>query len=480
MLVAQNHIRAGRVKDFKTSTRYLALALGKTTPDDCQEEDFLLSPSVLKDKIETYFGSLSKVTSLRTIHNTRTNLNLLFRKAREITLLSHRDDLPVPAMKRKGAMEAASLTSPFNQRWHATHATCYKLAPDDWPVDIQEAWKNYCVSRQLKVRTISSKMYTTLLGRYIGFLITIEGLSIQWDDLFDVSNVDRFIRWQSERSQTTITVQSRRFVETLFTVAAQTDHPSLPALKRYKRDLPTPESMHDKREHWITLRELEAIGLSLLKEAHKPITSSPKEEAAYQMRCSHPGLSRAIKHQMALILRLMIRVPLRSRNIREMQLGRNLYQDDGGHWQLYFRGSELKVSTRNRKTNTYEVDLTDYCPDLIPHLEEFLKDFRPRIPQPATTSYVFASRFGNMLTRERLRHELATLVLCHTDGKTRFYPHLIRTIWATEYLTAHPGDYDTAAYMLGDSVQMVMQRYKELPARNQQKRGSQFLIAALR
>src|SRR6516162_8665735 len=127
-LEAYGHIPTSRSKDLKTSIRYLACALGKTTPDACHQEDFLLSPSVLKDKLDTYFGSLSKVPSRRTIHNTRTNLNFLFRKAQETDILSHPKDLPV-LHPRTAHEREARLTSPYRQRWLATH-TAYGLTPD--------------------------------------------------------------------------------------------------------------------------------------------------------------------------------------------------------------------------------------------------------------------------------------------------------------------------------------------------------------
>jgi hypothetical protein len=477
----QGHIPASRSKDLKTSIRYLARALGKSTPDACHEADFILPTAIWKDKLDTYFGSLQSPPSPHTVRNTHNNLSLLFRIAQETDLLTHSIDLPVLSPKRMAHKKAAILTSPYRQRWLATHSSRYRLSPDDWPLDIQDAWKNYCLSRQLKARKVTFYERMRHLGGYIGFLITIEGLSIQWDDLFDVAYIDRFVRWQSQRSQTPITVASRFLVQTLRILAAHTDHPSLSALKRYERDLPIPEPMHDKKDHWITLRELETIGLSLLKEACKPLTTVNKKDRllypSYLRDNQHPGLMRAVQHQLALILRLMVRIPIRSRNIREMQIDRNLYQDEAGHWHLHFRGSELKVSTRNGRTNTYHIDLTDYCPDLIPHLEEFLTAFRPRIPQPSTTSYVFATRYGNPFRHEALRNELADLVLRRTNK--RFYPHLIRTIWATEFISK-THDFTTAAHMLGDTVQVVLKRYQEILEKDHQDKANQFLTAALR
>ena len=73
------------------------------------------------------------------------------------------------------------------------------------------------------------------------------------------------------------------------------------------------------------------------------------------------GIIHALQHQHALMLRLLVRIPLRSRNLREIQLDNNLYHDQHGHWHLHFRGEELKVGTRNGRTNEYHIDLTEYC-----------------------------------------------------------------------------------------------------------------------
>ena len=228
--------------------------------------------------------------------------------------------------------------------------------------------------------------------------------------------------------------------------------------------------MHNKRRHWFTLRELEMIGLSELQDARKPLIDTHSN--------ANPGLMRALDCQHALMLRLLVRIPLRSRNLREIQLDKNLYQDQG-HWHLHFSGEELKVGTRNGETNEYHINMTEYCPDLLPHLEEYLTIHHPRIPNTETSPLLFRSKYGNPYNASTLRHELFSLVFRRSDKK-RFYPHLIRTIWATEYLTANPGDYEGAAAMLGDTVQMVLKSYYHLDVKRAHARGSQFLTAALR
>ena len=142
---------------------------------------------------------------------------------------------------------------------------------------------------------------------------------------------------------------------------------------------------------------------------------------------------------------------MRSRNLREMRLGTNLVQDREGHWLLEFRGTQLKVAKRAGRTNEYLFDLTIQCPpehdDLLPALEEFLTVYRPRLPNSTPDGFVFLTQLGTPYDGAGLRKELATIVARYTGQ--RFFPHMIRSIWGSEYLDDHPGDFTTVAEMLG-------------------------------
>ena len=120
------------------------------------------------------------------------------------------------------------------------------------------------------------------------------------------------------------------------------------------------------------------------------------------------------------MLKLLVRIPLRQRNVREMQLGDHLYQDQHGHWQLSFRGDDLKIGNRGAQVNTYHVDLTDYCPDFLPVLEEFLQVHRPKLPNATTSPFVFLTWRGTPFSEATLRLELSSIVAMRTGQ--RFYP----------------------------------------------------------
>ena len=122
------------------------------------------------------------------------------------------------------------------------------------------------------------------------------------------------------------------------------------------------------------------------------------------------------------------------------------------------------------------MDLTDYCPDLIPALEEFLREYRPRLPKAASSPFLFLTQGGRPYTIYSLRLELKSAV----DRRTgqRFYPHLIRTIWATEYLEKTQ-DFTTAAVLLGDTLAVVMRTYYDVVNKNHHAKAKAFLGTAL-
>jgi hypothetical protein len=159
-----------------------------------------------------------------------------------------------------------------------------------------------------------------------------------------------------------------------------------------------------------------------------------------------------------------------------MQLYHNLYQDEHGHWHLRYRGEELKIATRNGRTNEYHVDLTTYCPDLLPHMGEFLDVYRKCLPNAETASSVFLTRNGRPFTGVALYQELRNMVLRRIDRP--FYPHLIRSIWTTEYMDK-TNNATTASHVLGDTVATVLKNYQEIREQEYPDKAREFLAGAL-
>lgn len=61
---------------------------------------------------------------------------------------------------------------------------------------------------------------------------------------------------------------------------------------------------------------------------------------------------------------------------------------------IEFRGMELMVGRRNGRTNLYRLS---WPKDLVPELEEFLKVWRPLLPEEARPE-LFIARMGQLYT----------------------------------------------------------------------------------
>src|SRR5262247_1943773 len=95
-LETQAALPASRVKDMKTSLRYLAHALGHATLAQCPVDAACRDPATWTPLLETHFQALEtqgRTISAETRRNTRNNLRVVFRQAEEHRLLP----APLPA-----------------------------------------------------------------------------------------------------------------------------------------------------------------------------------------------------------------------------------------------------------------------------------------------------------------------------------------------------------------------------------------------
>jgi hypothetical protein len=449
-LVSRGRLPASRVKDIRTSLSKLADAVGS----DIDDLDLTAVESTYPESLHTYFAEHTPDASPSTKRNTAQNLKQFYRLLHETGVLQ---TTPPPMMKRftrRSLRIERRKNSPYRRRTSAVMPP-YQRRPEQWPAAIREPWERYCASRTFDIRATTLDLYRRQITPYISYGLAFDQPPIStWDDLFDSARLVRFITWHAGR------VGAGRISPTGFSaarlvteIAKSQQRPEVPALQALMRKLPTVEPFHNKQApyHTISMAELEAVGLRLLAEAHRPLVPHAKYGA------KRPGLHLVANHQTALIIRLMWRVPLRNRSIREMALGNNLFQDAQGLWRLRYVGDELKVSERGGRINTFEIPWPE---ELVDHLEEYLRDFRPKLPNADTSPLVFLTNRGRPLTVTTLYWRLTETVSCYL-GK-RLYPHLLRTLWVDQYLLSSGGDVSTAAYMLNDTVATMLQRYHEL------------------
>jgi site-specific recombinase XerD len=160
------------------------------------------------------------------------------------------------------------------------------------------------------------------------------------------------------------------------------------------------------------------------------------------------------------MLLLWTYIPYRQRNMREMRLGENLYKDSQGHWRIRFQGEQLKIARKRGQNNIYDLQ---FPPTLVPVLEEYLVTWRPillnRASDPEKEHHIFLTQRGTLYTRWSLRGTTHRIVYRYT-GK-HWHPHIIRTVWATEWIS-NGGDMLKAARMLNDRLETVVANYSHL------------------
>jgi len=190
--------------------------------------------------------------------------------------------------------------------------------------------------RQRRQREATFEKTVIEFEAYFGYLVKVAGrevASLRLEDIVRPDWLRDYAIWHAENR--TGNEPSRFVHKTLgdFLVIARhylrADNTILQAISELKTEV-TPDTARDERERWNSLTTLESVGLAVY----------PNGGRSYPNR-----VYTAVAAQTSLIIRLLVRRPVRSRNIREMRLERNLYKTTGG-WMLHFQGKELKVSRR--------------------------------------------------------------------------------------------------------------------------------------
>jgi integrase len=451
-LVTRGYLPASRAKDIKTALQKLADAYAI----DLDDLDVASIEPTALETVRAYLLTLQPAPSPYTQRNTRQNLTQFYRLLHEQHLIPAFKPASVKRMTARQARVEARHSSPYLSRSRGVLSS-YGIRHDQWPMPIRAPWENYLAERAVDIRATTIEMYRQQMTAYVSYGLAIDQPQVTtWDDLFDRRRLLRFIAWHAKRvGASRVTTRGTHLARLLTSIAFYQHRPDADELYAVVKKLPAVKAFHDKQAacHAVTAEDLEKVGLDLLAEAHRPL---PPVGQKRLFSDRHHGVMRATAHQSALIIRLLCRLPLRSRSIREMELDKNLFRNASGVWTLRYVGDELKVGERNGRVNVFEVP---WPPELTAHLEEYLKDFRPRFPHAADNPHVFLTRFGNTFAPQTLYRRLAEDFYIRLQK--RFFPHLVRTLWVDRWLISG-GDVSTAAYILNDSVQTVWKRYHEL------------------
>jgi hypothetical protein len=468
-------LKKGRVKDLRTSLRYLSHALGHDDIDTAPLCDTCKDPSLWTGALTTHFAGLGaegRAVSDQTKMQTRSNIRAVFRAAEAEGLL--RDPLPPRILKPRTTqrewLTAHGESNPWPLAYRAITKKHYALHHDLWPPDIVQGWQHYQAECSEPIRDVTFAKYARELSMFFGWVKHVVGREPVWEDLFNPAQVKDFVRWHGRRLKKTVTAHGRHTARDITTIAKVIGHPAWEDLARYSSKLKLVTALHKKEHHMISLATLDEVARALMEEGRAPLVRNRA------LKGERLGLHRARTFQTGLMLALLVRVPLRQRNLREMKFT-NLFQDrtNKDHWILHFEGDELKVSHRGAEVNTYHLDLTAHCPAWCRWLEEWLK-LRPLYPNADTLPNIFLTQYGTAYRVEKLYQTLSVPVSMRTG--VRWYPHIARTMWATEFLR-NGGDVITAAVMLGDTVQMVLKAYAHILAERHHDVASTFLAGRI-
>jgi integrase len=469
----------------QSSLRHLAKALGYPTLESAPVGEACRDPARWTAAIKTYFATQREQGRTMTAHNCDnilTDLRGLLRLADAHDLLT--GPLParlLPASTRgRGAFERQKRgRSPYQDTYGPK--VPYRLPQAQWPEGIQGGWQAYVDKLDRRIRAITLEGYVYHLETFFGYIAHVRGTTPAWDDLFRVDLLRHFVRWHGERLGRDD--NTRHGVWTVRAAAAIANVLELEQSRRqplvaYAGGLKPPDPLRNKqRYHWATLAEIEAAANSLIAAGRLPFVTN--------RRIVHAGAQRAVRFQLGLIMKLLVRVPLRQRNIRELCYPKHLWQDAStDEWTLRLTGKELKVATRKGQPNVFEVRLSRLYPkdgptpdDFISTLEEFIKDYRPLIPNAQTSPYLFLTVRGNPFSVSTLGVEISMAMERRTGA--RVTPHMIRDIAATTLLKKGHS-YDTVAALLGNTVATVIKHYAHLIPEEQIALAADALGKALR
>jgi len=437
-------------KDIKTAINVLARSLNCSSPEYCL-------PEFYKQPLPTIFRLVEKQLvienkSAHTIRNVKNNLSRFFRFADKSQVLilpgekAERLHKRCSEKPRRPGFEHLSF-----DKWH--------LPFKQWPEGLQADFNAFAEwatapvveGRDAKWRKRESTIgnYRSLFETYYGYLHNIAHHEpLTFDDAFNIKLIKQFVYWFINERHGRVTQAVHDFLRNLMAITRQyrPDMDLRKQLGELKSTLPRPDIVADKKDAWVPLGELARIGKALWP------TKLPNQ-------LSTNGAKKAHEAGLSLMLQLWCYIPYRQRNIREMKLDENLYRDSVGQWRIKFAGEQLKVSSRKGQTNVFDLP---FPTQLIPTLENYLETWRPVLATLNTNgdNHVFLNSRGRPYIRTSFTNTLKHVVWSFTDK--HWHPHIVRTVWATEWIKNTHGDFYTAAIMLNDSLETVISRYSYL------------------
>lgn len=468
-VVAAGVMEDSQIANMKTSVKQYAKLLGYDDPAKCDEEVF----NKWSNKKRNAFiaEGLNGTASIHKKRNLKNNISRLIREARALSLFKPNGVTEkIEPQREKSDFRSKPLRKGY------THTTQYRYKMAMWNSELTQDYVNYDKwnntpgrrkgrLRRTERRPITNERYLRCLEFYCGYLVNIEDVelgksrfdanNLRFEDFFIYKNIEGFIDWHIKRHGRVSSLVMH--ILTVLGVIAKSyrgDKDLYERLRELKAELDKPEVVYEKEEVWTSLKKLDEVGEKEIEKARKMSN----------------GVRKALTFERGLITKLWVRRPFRQRNIREMKLEKNLTRD-GGKWITVFKGKENKIAFKKGKENVF---ILEFPRELVPLLEEFLSDYRPLLAGIQNDSYsnVVLNQRGKPYTVIALNKEIKRMMWAYLG--IAVHPHLIRTIWATEFIK-RTKDIATAAKMLNDTEETVWKHYHHLLDADAVKEADKFI-----
>lgn len=516
-LIEANVIAAKRLGPLKTAVKQYAKILGYTDLSKCPIHVCFKPNKVRNRTIEDCAPSHLGINAVR---NLKSNVSLFLRKTEELKIAC-----PPPEL---ASWKNSNDTRQMPKRNEHTVSPTYKLKKLPRRLENEIAtyqkWSTSTVVRgrpkSLKKRPISFRQHLEAIAQACGYLVnykTFRTCDLSLLSIVDPKNLFDYIEFRCEL-QGQYTKGVANALAHLGAIAHYLEITSegtgqrliinewRNGIREFRASLGIPRKVHDQSKRWLTLSQLELVGKSiyplnalrlseLCPATQYAVRQTPNEMPNRRYTASSNGYKRGyrtfrfygLRVLQSLLIRLLVRIPLRQRNLREMlwhpscpSEGRNLYKKDGV-WRLRFVGAELKVEEVKGEVNSISYD---FPVDLVELLEEWLYKWRRIIIEGQKGRYLHAERTSNeqefaFLNSRGRPLQLPQVTTWFERATYKFTsvavnPHMIRTIWATEYIKS-TRNFADAAYMLGDTVETVIKTYAKLLDEDCSKRASEWI-----
>jgi hypothetical protein len=453
-------------KDVKTAVRILAQSLNYPDAKSCPLTDCLRPLAEIYRLVEPRLVAAGK--GPHTIRNTKNNLSRLFRLAEARGHFSLPPAVPIrrfPA-RRAGGRRYTLVLKPDGSY----------LRRAQWPTAVEEGFAAFAKwatdplvnnrDIRLRKRLTTIEVYEFVFESYFGYLHHVRYINpITFDHLYDFTFIQSYVHWHINEKHNRATIQIHQFLTRLLALVRQYRQDPVLAkrLKEFQLSVPKPQPFYNKSDVWLPLHELRRIATALWPA--KPLNPLPTPQIR---QAKQPGMFFAGRAGISLMFHLWTYIPYRPRNMCEMEFGKHLHKTPDGQWHIRFVGEDMKIGRKQGRLNVFDLL---FPPALVPLLETYLQEWRPVLQQGQDLPHVFLNAKGRPFTARTLR--LATSRHVYIFTGRPWHPHIVRSVWPTEWIN-HGGDLMTAAIMLNDRLQTVIENYAYLLDQNVAEKAYQW------